>query len=54
MGVEYDEILKHGLIRYKEREFAIIPPENEIKYNFSEKFAVSKQELSDSSDDNQI
>ena len=35
MEIDYDKILKEGLVRYKELEFADIPPEDEIEHNFS-------------------
>ncbi len=41
----YDELLKEGLIRYKEQEFAHIPPEDEIDHVFSPKYLKAKEKL---------
>ena len=42
---QYDDILREGLIRYKQLEFANVPPEDEINHIFSEKFNKAKTKL---------
>ncbi len=45
---EIDEKIKQLLECYLERQFASIPPENEISYEFSEQFNEKMQILIDS------
>ncbi len=47
---KYDKILREGLIRYKELEFADIPPEDEIEHVFSEKYTKAMDKLIESID----
>ena len=45
MADKYDELLKQGLIKLKEIEFSGVPKEEEIEYNFSDKYLKNKERL---------
>ena len=45
MANNYDELLKKGLTRLKEIEFSDVPLEEEIEYNFSDKYLKNKEKL---------
>ncbi len=45
MADRYDELLKQGLIKFKEIEFSSVPKEEEIEHDFSDKYLKNKEKL---------